>query len=54
MSETRNATAAHQQGFWIDTRRLAKTTESTFYRSLDEMLDSSVFAEGAIEICRPA
>jgi hypothetical protein len=53
MFATRNA-AAHQQEFSIDAHRLAKAIESTFYRARDETLDSSVFADGASEICRPA
>jgi transposase len=54
MFETRNAAAETQQEFWIDARRLPKATASTFYRKLDETLDSIGFAQGVREICRPA
>lgn len=54
MFETRNAAAETQQEFWIDARRLPKATASTFYRKLDDTLDSIGFAEGVREICRPA
>jgi transposase len=54
MFETRKAAAESQQEFWIETRRLPQATASTFYRKLDETLDSIGFAAGVREICLPA
>src|SRR5690606_41382310 len=54
MFETRHAAAETQQEFWIETRRLPHATASTFYRKLDETLDSIGFAAGVREVCRPA
>ena len=54
MFETRQAAAESQQEFWIETRRLPQATASTFYRKLDETLDSIGFAAGVREICLPA
>jgi hypothetical protein len=54
MFETRTSAAETQQELWIDARRLPKATASTFYRKLDETLDSIGFAEGVREVCRPA
>ena len=54
MFETRQAAAEIQQEFWVETRRLPQATASTFYRKLDETLDSVGFAAGVREICRPA
>lgn len=54
MFETRHAAAETQQEFWIETRRLPQATASTFYRKLDETLDSIGFAAGVREVCLPA
>lgn len=54
MFETRNAAAGIQQEFRIGTRRLPQAAASTFYRKLDETLDSIGFTEGVREICLPA
>jgi transposase len=54
MFETRQAAAETQQEFWIETRRLPQATASTFYRKLDETLDSIGFAAGVREVCLPA
>jgi len=54
MFETRQAAAGSQQEFWIETRRLPQATASTFYRKLEETLDSIGFAAGVREICLPA
>jgi len=54
MFETRQAAAESQQEFWIEIRRLPQATASTFYRKLEETLDSIGFAAGVREICLPA
>jgi transposase len=54
MFESRNAANESQQEFWIETRRLPQATASTFYRKLDETLDSIGFTAGVRDICRPA
>ena len=54
MFKSRKAASETQQEFWIETRRLPQATASTFYRKLDETLDSIGFTAGVREICRPA
>jgi hypothetical protein len=54
MFETRNAATETQQELLSDARRLPKAAASTFYRKLDETLDSIGFAKGLRENCRPA
>ncbi|MEZ5301081.1 MAG: hypothetical protein R3F11_10575 [Verrucomicrobiales bacterium] len=47
------AAAEIQQEFWVETRRLPQAT-STFYRKLDETLDSIDSGGRVREVCRPA
>ncbi len=54
MFESRKAATESQQEFWIESRRLPQATAGTFYRKLDETLDSIGFSAGVREICRPA
>lgn len=54
MFESRDAATETQQVIWIETRPLPQATASSFYRKLDETLESTGFTAGVREICRPA
>ncbi len=54
MFEERDTKAPKQGEFWVVRDRLPAATAGSFYRKLDETLETIGFAEKVREICRPA
>lgn len=54
MFEIRDGIQSDQDEFWVQSKKLPKSTADPFYRKLERTLEQLGFAQGVREICRPA